>query len=60
MASDELLDRERMVELLSAVGRVLAESGASEQELIVVGGAYMALAERRSMSQDVDTLGALT
>lgn len=44
MASDELLDRERMVELLSAVGRVLAESGAPEQELIVVGGAYMALA----------------
>jgi len=60
MASDDLLDRARMVELLEAVGRELAEADVPEQELIVVGGAYMALADRRSMSEDVDALGALT
>lgn len=60
MANDDLFDRDRMVELLSTVGEVLADEGVPEQELIIVGGAYMALAERRFMSQDVDTLGALT
>lgn len=59
MPSNDMLDRDRMVELLSAVGRFLEQRGAPQQDLIVVGGAYMALAERRAMSEDVDALGQL-
>lgn len=54
-----LFDRDLLLTGLAVLDRRLHERGRPHQALIVVGGSYMALAELRESTRDVDTLTRL-
>jgi hypothetical protein len=55
-----LFDRERMLAALDSLDRKLEAHGQPHQQLIVVGGSYLALAELRQSTRDIDVATRLT
>jgi len=55
-----LFDRNRMLAALDSLDRKLEAQGQPHQELIVVGGSYLALVELRESTRDVDVVTRLT